>query len=192
MNAKRAGHKVLLPAPFSEPMVSQQIRPSYFLRWGLCSPHLTAIWKYYTAAGEGWSIGFNRQISTICDRARTQSRVGVEIFDQREKILPDLDGVERHTGFAEGETSCFPFLPHGECGAWGNAPWQSLGLASACPFQRAKRTGGCCLLSVFGATWQGATPPLKGSRGSPSQVTKRIFGLTCSTKLTLVLFCAKI
>jgi hypothetical protein len=48
------------------------------------------------------------------DRARTQSRVGVEIFDQREKILPDLDGVERHTALAEGKATRLSLLPHGE------------------------------------------------------------------------------
>lgn len=80
--------------------------------------------------------------------------------DFRRKYYPSLDGTERHTALAEGKATRLSLLPHGECGVWGNAPRESLGMVSARPFQRAKRTGGCHLLPSIGADRQGAKPPL--------------------------------
>ena len=82
---------------------------------------------------------------------------------------PSLDGTERHTALAEGKATRLSLLPHGECGAWGNAPQVKFRVGVRLPFEKGKEDGGVATCSeALAAEQQGAKPPLKGSRGSPS------------------------
>jgi hypothetical protein len=101
------------------------------------------------------------------DRARTQSRVGVEIFDHREKILPDLDGVERHTALAEGKATRLFLLPHGECGVWGNAPQVKFRDGVRPPFSKGEEDWGLPPAPKLRQQIGRGQSPLEGVEGKP-------------------------
>lgn len=61
---------------------------------------------------------------------------GVEIFDQREKILPrTIDAVTRITIRLAGQPLWLFRLPPARAGVWGSAPVEKFRLPPGCPFK---------------------------------------------------------
>lgn len=88
--------------------------------------------------------GFAPFPSTHCDDVRQSENAvkGLRVEISARKYYPSLDGVERHTALAEGKANSFPLLPHGECGAWGNAPQVKFRVGVRLPFSKGKEDWG--------------------------------------------------
>lgn len=79
-------------------------------------------------------------MASPCKSESAVKGLRVEIFVR--KYYPPLDGTERHTVLAEGKAVCFPLLPHGECGVWGNAPQVKFRVGVRLPFSKGKEDWG--------------------------------------------------